>query len=101
MRAQMEDQINKGMAQGKTETAIIQDLVLRYGVRVLATPPARGFNLTVWILPGVGLLAGLVFVIVMVRRWRRLSTQSANNPAAHVDPRVVAAVEEEIKRIIG
>jgi cytochrome c-type biogenesis protein CcmH/NrfF len=46
-------------------------LSIRYGVQVLSTPPAHGFNLAVWILPSVGLLVGLGFVVVIVRRWKR------------------------------
>lgn len=100
-RAQMEDQIQKGIAQGKDETAIIQDLVLRYGVQVRATPPAKGFNLTVWFLPGVGLVAGFLLLLIIARRWRRLSTKPASSRAAPVDPKLVAAVEQEIKKMIG
>ncbi len=97
----MEGMINKGIAQGKDETAIIQDLVLRYGVQVQATPPAKGFNRTVWILPGVGLAAGLLLVIVIARRWRRLSIRPSKPAAAPVDPKLVAAVEQEIDKILG
>lgn len=100
-RAQMEGLIQKGIAQGKNETAIIQDLVLRYGVQVQATPPARGFNLTVWILPGIGLAAGLLIVLVITRRWRRRSSRPQKPPAARVDPKLVAAVEQEIKKMVG
>lgn len=98
-RAQMEDQIQKSIAAGKSETAIIQDLVLRYGVQVRAAPPARGFNLTVWVLPGVGLVAGFLFLLLIARRWRRLSAP-ARAAAAQVDPKLVAAVEQEIDRIL-
>jgi hypothetical protein len=100
-RAQMEELIQKGIARGKDEKGIIQDLVLRYGVQVQATPPAKGFNLTVWILPGVGLISGLVVVLAMVRRWRRVSARPQKAPAARIDPKLVAAVEQEIKKIVG
>lgn len=89
--------IEKEIAAGKDETTILQDLAIRYGVQVLASPPARGFNLTAWILPGVGLLAGLSFVVIMVRRWRRPSPAPATISAKLVDPKLVAAVEEEMK----
>ena len=69
--------IEKEIAAGKDETAILQDLAIRYGVQVLASPPAKGFTLTAWILPGVGLLAGLSFVVMIVRRWRKPSPVAA------------------------
>ncbi len=89
--------INKEIGEGKDETAILQDLSLRYGVQVLSTPPAHGFNLAVWILPSVGLLVGLGVVVVIVRRWKRKPADELPPAAAHQDPKVLAAVEEEMK----
>jgi len=96
-KAEMKTFILKEIADGKTEITILQDLVLRYGVGVLTAPPAKGFNLAVWILPGVGLLVGLGGVIVIVRRWRRRPSADAAIPAAPTDPQTLAAVEEEMR----
>jgi cytochrome c-type biogenesis protein CcmH/NrfF len=89
--------IEKEIAEGKDERAILQDLAIRYGVQVLAAPPARGFSLTAWILPGVGLLAGLSFVVVIARRWRKPTPVAADVPHEPLDPKLLAAVEEEMK----
>jgi len=97
MRAQMEALILKDIDAGKDEQAIVQDFVDRYGIGVLAAPPAKGFNLTAWILPGVGLIVGLVAVIVIVRRMRETSAEPAETTAPSIDPKVLAAVEEEMK----
>jgi len=96
-KAEMEAYIQKELAGGKNETAILQDLTLRYGVQVLTAPPARGFNLAVWILPGVGLVLGLSAVVVIVRRWRRQPATVVTTGSAAPDPKVLAAVEEEMK----
>ena len=96
-KAEMQAFIKKEIAEGKGETAILQDLALKYGVQVLSVPPARGFNLAVWILPGLGLLIGLGIVVVIVRRWR-LKPASTPLPASEsLDPKTLAAVEEEMK----
>ena len=95
--AEMRPIIEKEIAEGKDETAILQDLAIRYGVQVLAAPPARGFNLAAWILPGVGLLAGLSFVVVIARRWRKPAPVSAAVPPGPLDPKLLAAMEEEMK----
>ena len=96
-KAEMRAFIKKEIADGKDETAILQDLSLRYGVQVLSAPPAHGFNLAVWILPGIGLLAGLAVVVVIVRRWKhKPAVVPASTSAAH-DARVLTAVEEEMK----
>jgi cytochrome c-type biogenesis protein CcmH len=89
--------IEKEIAEGKDETTILQDLAIRYGVQVLASPPAKGFNLTAWILPGIGLIAGLWFVVVMVRRWRKPSPAAATISTEPLDPKLMTAVEEEMK----
>ena len=96
-KAEMQAFIKKEIAEGKDETAILQDLSLRYGVQVLTAPPAHGFNLAVWILPGVGLLVGLGIVVVIVRRWKREPAGAPVAPSDSVDPKVLAALEEEMK----
>ena len=96
-KAEMQAFIKKEIAEGKDETAILQDLSLRYGVQVLTAPPAHGFNLAVWILPSVGLLAGLGMVVVIVRRWKRKPAVVPAPTSASLDPKVLNAVEEEMK----
>ena len=96
-KAEIQAFIKKEIAEGKAETAILQDLSLRYGVQVLSTPPAHGFNLTVWILPGAGLLVGLIVVVILVRRWRRKPALEPTPSPGSSDPKVLAAVEEEMK----
>ena len=100
-KAEMHKIINTDLAEGKTEQAVLQDLVNRYGEKVLAAPPARGFNLTAWILPGIGLLIGLFLAITFVRRWHRPALQAAA-PAAGppIDDSVRSAVEEEMKKYV-
>jgi len=95
--AQMRPVIAQEIAAGKDETTILQDLAIRFGVQALAAPPAKGFSLTAWILPGVGLLAGLSLVVMVARRWRKPSPVPASNPPKALDPKLLAAVEEEMK----
>jgi len=95
--AEMRPVIAQEIAAGKDETTILQDLAIRYGVQVLAAPPAHGFSLTAWILPSIGLLAGLSFVVAVARRWRKPRPALASVPDKALDPKLLAAVEEEIK----
>lgn len=98
-KAEMLKLIRKDVAEGKSENLILGDFVLRFGAQVLASPPAKGFDLAVWILPGFGLIAGLVIVVVLVRRFRR--PKDVPPPPQPLDPRVMAAVEEEMKKVVG
>lgn len=97
-RTEMRAMASQEIAAGKDETAILQDFVLKYGVKVLASPPTQGFNLTVWILPGVGLLVGLGLVVLVVRHWRK-PPAGPGPPPAPIDPKVLAAMEEEMKKV--
>ncbi len=92
--------ISMDLAEGKAEPVILQDLVNKYGERVLAAPPAHGFNLTAWFLPGVGLLIGLFLAITIVRRWHRPAVQAAATPAVPLDGNLRSAVENEMKKYI-
>lgn len=103
-RAQMQSVILTGIQQGKTDPSILKDLVDRFGVHVLASPPATGFNLTVWVLPGVALIIGLGIVLLIVRRWRSKVSGAREEapggpPDGPIDPKVMAAVEEEMNKV--
>lgn len=98
-RAEMNAVTEKEIKAGKDETTILQDFVKQYGVQVLASPPASGFNLTVWIFPGLGLIIGLGVVVLVVRRWRMPSPDLDLVPEEAIDPKIAAAVEEEMKKV--
>lgn len=100
-RAEMNAFSDKEIKAGKDETTILQDFVKQYGVQVLASPPASGFNLTVWVLPGIGLIVSLFVVVVIVRRWRRPPPESNLPPPEPIDPKIIEAMEEEMKKVAG
>ena len=99
-KREMKSMIAAEIADGKSETVILQDLVNRYGVQVLAAPPAKGFNLTVWVLPGLGLMLGLVIVVAIVKRWRQ-PAPAADAVPEPIDPEALAAMEEEMKKVVN
>jgi cytochrome c-type biogenesis protein CcmH len=63
--------IRKELAQGKTESEIIDDLVAQYGTAVLAEPPKSGFDLTAWLVPGIAIILAAIGIGFGLRRWRR------------------------------
>ncbi len=89
--------IEKLLAEGKSEPEVLQALAARYGTKILAAPPAKGFNIAAWVLPGLGLIFGLVAVVTVVRRLRKPASASVSPRPAGVDPKVLAAMEEEMK----
>ena len=96
-RTEVQGFIKQEIAAGKDEAAILRDLSSRYGMKVLSAPPFRGFNLTVWVLPGIGLLLGLGMVVIIARRWNRKPAPVPIAAPAARDAKVLKAVEEEMK----
>jgi cytochrome c-type biogenesis protein CcmH len=90
---QMRGVIRERLAAGETPEQVKAYFVEKYGVWILLAPPRRGFTLLVWIVPYVGLLAGLVLVMVVVRRWSR------HAPTAPAETRPVdEAMRQRIRR---
>lgn len=87
-------QIRQRLADGETADEIMASLVEKYGVKVLAEPPKRGFASLVWIGPIVLLVVGAIMVVVYLRRHTAHQSQSAD--AGEIDPAVKARVEEEL-----
>jgi cytochrome c-type biogenesis protein CcmH len=76
--------INRLIAQGQSKRQIEDALVQQYGPNVLATPSGHGFDLSAWIVPGVGLVAlavGLGF-----GWWRRGRRGPGRDDAAPAPP---------------
>ncbi len=64
---EMENQISKFIAQGKTKDEILEFYVGLYGERILAIPIATGFNIMAWIAPiGAGILS-IGFLILYLK----------------------------------
>jgi cytochrome c-type biogenesis protein CcmH len=63
------DFVRRLIARGETKDQIKNALVDQYGEDVLATPGDSGFDLTAWIVPGIGLVA--LASLLGVAYWRR------------------------------
>lgn len=56
---------------GKSDQEIIDDFVKREGIRALAVPPAEGFNILAWLMPGAVMFAGFGVIVWWIRRNRK------------------------------
>jgi cytochrome c-type biogenesis protein CcmH len=92
MAGQMRAIIRERLAAGESPDEVQRYFVQRYGEWILLSPPRRGFNLLVWVLPLVFVMAGLVVVAILVRQWTR-RPRGAAEPVA-----VDAAMSERIRR---
>jgi cytochrome c-type biogenesis protein CcmH len=85
-RCMMHDQemaeLERRVAGGESNSLILQSFVQEYGPQVLVVPPARGFDLTAWLMPIFASLFGLSLAIILVQRWRDRAARGAPVPAA-------------------
>lgn len=68
---EMKDVVRQQLAEGRTPEEVKAYFVSKYGEWILMEPKPEGFNLAVYALPIIGLIAGAAFVFFTARRWVR------------------------------
>jgi cytochrome c-type biogenesis protein CcmH len=92
----MKADIARRIAAGQSKQQIKNELVAEFGQKVLAAPPAKGFNLLAWILPFVALFGGALVLGLLAWRWSR--TREPSPPTARLSPALERRVDEELTR---
>ena len=64
--------------QGLDETQIKRALVAQYGASVLGLPAAKGFDLTVYLVPLAAVLVLLGTFLILLPKWRRSARRQAS-----------------------
>jgi cytochrome c-type biogenesis protein CcmH len=100
--ADWRQEIRTQLEQGRTPQEIKAYFVERYGRRVLATPERSGVDLLVWVLPVVGVAAGAVVLVIVLRRMAPGALTAETAPRSipaydDLDPEYVARLERELK----
>jgi cytochrome c-type biogenesis protein CcmH len=97
--AQWRDLIRQKLSQGWSEAQIKQYFVDQYGDRVLASPPARGLNWLVYIVPPLAILAGayLLFRAFQSLRQPAPVTEQPIEPLTPADDYAMR-LEEELRK---
>lgn len=82
--------------QDMTPPEALDQLVKDFGERVLAAPTKKGFNLTAWVLPGVGMGVGMLLVVWALITWK--GQQPAEEDISQVtDIGMLSRIENEVK----
>ena len=68
---QWQQLIKQKVDQGVPRNEIMQYFVNMGGEGVLASPPKRGFTLTVWLLPAFAIVNGAGLIILLTTKWTR------------------------------
>lgn len=96
--AQWRATIREKLAAGWSEGQIKDYFVEQYGARVLATPPARGLNWLVYVLPPAAFVVGAYILYRAFRSWGKpVEATGSATPDSSDDP-YVARLEEELRR---
>ncbi len=66
---EMRGVIREKLRAGESRQQIEAYFVSKYGEWILLAPMKKGFNLLAWALPFVGIVAGVVAVVFLTRRW--------------------------------
>ncbi len=94
---EMRNLVRELVQQGKSREEIQAFFVSRYGEFVLLSPPKQGFNLLVWVLPFLAILAGAGGVYLVARRWTQRSAVSR----VVADPAYAERVRRELREREG
>jgi cytochrome c-type biogenesis protein CcmH len=98
--AQWRALIREMLAQGKSESEIKDYFVRQYGDRVLASPPARGLNLLVYVIPPLAILVGAFILYRAMRSWKTSAPPGMERSVPPEGPgdEYIARLEEELRR---
>ena len=90
--AGMRVEIHGLVSQGMSGDEVIAHYVKRVGDQIRIVPTATGFNLIAWLGPLIGLVAGSVLMIFLIRRWSRAT--DAGLPETQALPPSAAASDD-------
>jgi cytochrome c-type biogenesis protein CcmH/NrfF len=88
-------ELDDRIARGDSNDLILQSFVQEYGLKVLAEPPAKGFNWFAWVMPVVVPLAAIGLLWETVRRWRQRSALAVAGGAPPFSPELLARARHE------
>lgn len=95
--AQWRETIREKLAQGWTDQQIEDYFATQYGDRVLASPPASGLNVLVWVLPPLALAVGAFILWRFLRGHMRPFVAPSTVPPSPPSGEYAARLEEELK----
>jgi cytochrome c-type biogenesis protein CcmH len=90
----MRRRIAQMQSRGMKDDAVIAAIVRQEGVVALASPPATGFGLFTWVMPGIALVVGFFIYSGWVRRNRQKTTAISEADQAMIE-RYRAQIDRE------
>lgn len=94
---QIRNKIEEMLRSGADDDEIKAYFVKRYGEWILRSPPKQGFNLLLWILPGIGIVAGFLILFRLSQQWTRKQKAEAKEDTP-LTPEEEKILEADLKR---
>ncbi len=97
----MRDIIRKQLEEGKSQEEILAYFVSSYGESILASPPPKGINWILWLLPGAGIIIGGVIITLFLFRAQKedgSEDRKEIETIAKSQDEYINKVDEEIKK---
>ncbi|HET6681914.1 MAG TPA: cytochrome c-type biogenesis protein CcmH [Gemmatimonadaceae bacterium] len=82
---EMRDVIRDQLRAGRTPEQVTAYFVGKYGEWVLLEPEPQGFNLLIYVLPMLAVLAGAALLVVAMRRWTTPAGDAADEDTSAAD----------------
>ena len=95
----MRDIVRKQLEQGKTKDEILAYFVSSYGESILASPPPKGINWLLWLLPGAGIIVGGIVITMFLFRAQKEDRSDISNEidSKEANDEYLKRIDEEIK----
>ncbi|MHB9093577.1 MAG: cytochrome c-type biogenesis protein [Eubacteriales bacterium] len=94
------------LSRGQSKEQVMGYFVSIYGDKVLAAPPAKGFNITAWVTPFIVILAGGLLIYFVLDKWvlyaklEKMDRES-EEPKKHADlSEYEDRLEDELKKYL-
>ena len=94
------EEIAERIQKGESAESIVKVFEERYGLAILAAPPASGFHLTAWLAPFAVLLVGFFFTRHVLRSWKQQTVApQAPTPITPMTEAQRARIEKELREL--
>ncbi len=92
----MKIKIRELLKEGKSREEILQFFQERYGEWILRSPPKKGFNLLLWLLPGIITLTAVSMLYISIKRQSSLVEPEEFSPLTQKEE---ARIRQDLKKL--
>jgi len=97
----MRDIVRKQLEDGKSKEEILTYFTNSYGESILASPPPKGINWLLWLLPGVAIIFGGLGITLFLYKSQANKTKkqvTPQNTKPEVNNDYIKRIEEELEK---